>query len=116
MIVVVRDQATASDIQKAREEYRDYIKVTVDLEIELVAIGGEYHADAEKVLIEEYDCKSENILGGGYNVKTKEYEFVAMINIRPRSGNNSMEILDQHKRSRFEKIAQEKLMGIESFI
>lgn len=116
MIVVLTNPLTFDDVRKAREEYQDYIKITMDIEKEIVAIGGEYHADAEKLLIENHGCNSQNILGGGYNISTKMIEFVAMLNIRPSLGNNSMEIIDPEKRNSFEKIAKEKLKGIESLI
>lgn len=116
MVIIIENKLTKEDVLKAREEYKDYIKITMDTEKEIVAIGGEYHADAEKLLIENYNCDSKNILGGGYNISTKEIEFVAMLNVRPSVGNNSMEILDAVKREKFKKIAEEKLRDIESFI
>lgn len=116
MIIIVDKQLTKEDVQKAREEYGDYIKITIDIIKKIVAIGGEYHADAEKILIDEYNSKSENILGGGYNITNNSYEFTAMINLRPSLGNNSMEILNLKKRATFEEIAKDKLKGIKSLV
>ncbi len=50
MVIVVVEELSKDDVLKARGEYRDYIKITIDLSKKIVAIGGEYHADAEEVL------------------------------------------------------------------
>ena len=47
-------QVLQEDLVKAREEYPEYIKITADLEKRIVAIGGEYHADAEQILIKNF--------------------------------------------------------------
>ena len=99
-IIVIKEKLTSGDIKKAREDYEFYIKITVDIEKQIIALGGEYHADAEKVLIEEYNCSSKNIWGGGYNIKTKNFETNAMINLRPEV-NDSMEIIDSDIRKRY---------------
>jgi len=116
MIVIIKDSLNKNDVEKARADHKNYIKVTIDIKKEIVAIGGEYHADAEKILLERYDCTSEDIFGGGYNITTKEIEFIAMLNLRPNYGNSSMEILDQDKRNKFKEIAERKLKGIESLV
>lgn len=111
-VVVLEKELTKEDIQKARKEYDTYIKITIDLDQNLVAIGGEYHADAQEILIKEYGGK-KNIWGGGYSLLTKQFETNAMVNIRPEI-NPGMEILDPKIREAFLKIAKEKLKDIES--
>jgi len=113
-VVILNHDLTSEDIQKAREEYDTYIKITIDLDQELVAIGGEYHADAQEILIREYGGK-KNIWGGGYSLLTKQFETNAMVNIHPET-NPAMEILDPKIREEFLKIAREKLKDIEKLI
>jgi hypothetical protein len=112
-IIVVQTSLTKEDLSKAREDYSDYIKVTVDVEQKLVAIGGEYHVDAEQVLLEKYDSKQKDLWGGGYNLTTKQFELIAIINIRHDPENQSMEILDPDIRKSFLILVNEKLKGIE---
>ncbi|PIZ47976.1 hypothetical protein CO180_02955 [candidate division WWE3 bacterium CG_4_9_14_3_um_filter_41_6] len=115
MVVVIEKGLTKEDIQKAREEYRTYIKVTADLAKQIIAIGGEYHADAEIVLIEKFGSESRNIWGGGYNIELKQFETNALINIR-QPNNTSMEIIDPEARSAFLAFVSEKLKNIETYL
>jgi hypothetical protein len=114
-IVVLQGKLTKEDIKKVREEYPNYIKITVDLAQEVVLIGGEYHADSEKILINEHGSKQKDIWGGGYNITLNKFEVNALVNLR--SGvNDSMDILDPGTRSAFLKLVEEKMNGIQSLI
>ena len=106
-VVLVGSKVTQEDIQIAGEEYGEYIKVVIDLEAGDMAIGGEWHADAEKVLVEK-GSRQENIWGGGIDIKTKNIETIALINLRPKVDNNSQEILDNEKRNKFIEIVKNK--------
>ncbi len=114
-IIVLRANLTADDIQKAREEYPQYIKITVDLRQEIVVIGGEYHADAEKVLIDNYQSQQSDIWGGGYNIASDIFEVNAIINLRSGK-NDSTDILDPVIRNRFLELVKTKLSNIKSII
>ncbi len=98
-VVLVKNQLSQADFQKAQEDYQSYIKITVDIDRGVAALGGEYHADAEKVLLENGSSQS-NIWGGGLNLETKQFETNAIINLRPRK-NESTEILDLQIRNKF---------------
>lgn len=106
-IVVIQDKVTKSDIKVASEEYGDYIKVVVDIKTGVMAIGGEWHADAEKELI-KLGSKQEDIWGGGIDTMSNTVETIALINIRPGVGNDSQEILDKELRERFIEIVKTK--------
>lgn len=106
-LVKIEGKVRARDLKIAGEDYGDYIKVVIDVETGEVVIGGEWHADAERLLVEK-GSKQINIYGGGVNIRTKQIETVALINIRPVHGNNSMEILDKEIRERFIKILKNK--------
>lgn len=108
MIVILKKRASKDDIKKALEEFEDYFKIVVDLEKEIIAIGGKLHSDAEKLLIENGSVQ-KNIWGGGYDTKTKNFDTQAMINIRPKENNDNMEILDWEIRDKFKKIAKRLL-------
>lgn len=109
VIVVLQKSVTREDLEKAREEHKDYIKITADISQNIVAIGGEYHADAEKILLEEYGSKQKDIWGGGYNISTKKFETMAIINIRQNPENQSMEIINPEIRKKFLDTIKEKL-------
>ena len=115
-IIILQEKPTKENISKARKEHKEYIKITVDISQELVAIGGEYHADAEKILLDTYNSKQANIWGGGYNISTEKFETYAIINIRQDPDNQSMEIINPKIRKEFLQIVNKKLKDIKSLI
>lgn len=115
IIAILKKKPTKEDIKNAREEYPNYIKITADLFQEIVLIGGEYHADAEKILIEKYGSKQKDIWGGGYNISLNKFEVNAIINMR-QPLNDSTDILDPEIRNNFLKLVEEKLSDVQSLI
>lgn len=99
MIVILSTTATESEIENAAEEYKTYVKVTMDVEKGIVAIGGEYHYDAEQELLKR-GARQEDIWGGGIDLLTKKIDTNAIINIRPQR-NYSTEICDEYVRQKF---------------
>ena len=93
MIIVLDHKTTPKEFEQAREIYNDYIKTVIDIEKNILAVGGEFHIDCEEVLIER-GSKLENLYGGGYRVSTKEIEYMAMSNYKPALGKNTYEIMD----------------------
>ncbi len=106
-VVLIKDKVTNEDLKQAREEHLDYIKIEVDVKSGLMAIGGEWHADGEKVLLEN-GSKQENVWGGGLVQSSGQLDFNSLINTKPKQGNNSQEILDQKIREKFTKVVKEK--------
>ena len=115
MAIVIVEKLSKEDLQKAREDYPEYLKITADIVQRIVAIGGEYHADAEKILREDYQSKKKDIWGGGYNLILKKIETNAIVNLKPEV-NDSPEILDPVTREDFLEVVQEKLSDIELLI
>ena len=106
-VVVVEDVVTPEQRKLAQEDYGEYVKVVVDLTTEAMAIGGEWHADAECELLVR-GSKQDDLWGGGIDLTQKKIDVVALINIRPRLGNNSQEILDEEKKRRFTDVVKKK--------
>ena len=79
--------------------FGDMVKAVVDVEIGVMAIGGELHADEESVLLERGSRQSGL---WGINLYPDAYpgedwvEFDSMINIRPGQGNRSRSVDDPH--------------------
>ncbi|OIO48468.1 MAG: hypothetical protein AUJ32_00530 [Parcubacteria group bacterium CG1_02_40_82] len=74
----------------AKEEFGDIVKAVVDTEQEIMAIGGELHADEEVLLTEKESSKRENTWGINiYPKKAGEdfIEFDSMVNLKPNFGN-----------------------------
>ena len=102
-IVIVKTGVSKKDFEEAKEDYGIYIKITADIEMGSVALGGEYHADAEKILLKG-GSKQENIWGGGINLETKTFETNAIVNLRSGK-NDSTEILNNDVKKRFLSLA-----------
>lgn len=72
------------------------VKAVVDVERELVAVGGELHADEEATLLQ--DGSTQQSLWGINLYPSLEgssmVEFDSMINIRPSQGNRSRSVED----------------------
>src|SRR5713226_582183 len=82
--------------------YEEVIKVVVDIEKKIMAIGGEMYADEEKFLL-EHGSKQEDLWG--INIFTElegpdMIEFDSIINVRPRTGNRSRGVEDAAIRER----------------
>ena len=96
-IKIITNLITEEEIkQLATDTYGDMVKAVADIEKEIVAIGGEWHADAESLLIENGSLQ-KNLWG--FNIypnkdKKERVVFVSLINIRPRQNNRGMEIQD----------------------
>lgn len=102
-IHILRQRATEKEIQEMLEELQNYIKLAVDVERNILAGGGEYHADCEEVLLEDGSHQGD-IWGADWYPESRIVEFGALINIRPHQGNRGMEIEDPKLRERIETI------------
>ena len=111
-ILIIRKRATVKERQEMLEELETYIKLAVDVERNVLAGGGEYHADCEEVLLED-GSHQYDIWGADWYPEPKKVEFVALINIRPQQGNRGMEIEDPKLRMKIETIVRQ-LLGVES--
>jgi len=82
--------------------FNDMVKVVVDVRRACAAVGGELHADAEQLLLEDGSEQADLWGANYYPGRGAEgcVEFTAMINVRPAHGNASMEIQDTDIRRR----------------
>lgn len=79
-------------LDMASEEFGDVVKAVLDINQEIMAVGGELHADEEVWLIEKENSKRENTWGINlYPKRTGEdfIEFDSMVNLKPNFGNRS---------------------------
>jgi hypothetical protein len=75
----------------AKDQFGEMIKAVVDIERELMALGGELHSDEEALLLEDGSAQ-EHLWGINIYPEKSEgdmIEFDSMINIRPSQNNRS---------------------------
>ena len=111
-ILIIRNRASQEQIREMLEGLETYIKLAVDVERNILAGGGEYHADCEEALLAD-GSRQEDIWGVDWYPESKTVEFVALINIRPHQGNRGMEIEDLKLRAKIETIVR-RLLEVES--
>ena len=82
--------------------FEDMVKYVVDVERGVIGLGGEMHADAEQLLLED-GSRQADLWGANYypgRGRDGCVEYTSLINIRPAAGNRSMEIQDPALRER----------------
>jgi hypothetical protein len=93
------------------EALETYVKLAVDVRRGILAGGATMHADCEAVLLQD-GSQQEDVWGADWNPAAQEVTFEALINIRPRQDNPSMEILAPSTRKRVAQIVSELLGGV----
>jgi hypothetical protein len=112
-----RPEIVSSRLERARlleltdHWFGDMVKYVVDVRREILAIGGELHADAEQVLLENGSLQAD-LWGANYypaELGDDRIEYTSLINIRPAAGNRSMEIELAEVRERVREITRRLL-------
>lgn len=97
-IKIIKDKIGKKELEEiAKEGFGDMIKAVVDIEQEIMAVGGELHADEEVALTESENSKREFTWGINlYPGKSGDdfLEFDSMINLKPQYGNRSRGVED----------------------
>lgn len=106
-VQLVRSRIDHTTLTKlAQENYGEMIKGVVDVAREIVALGGELHADAQAALLQD-GSRPENVWGFNIYVekpRQQRMDYTSFINVRPSAGNRSMEIHDHVLRKRIREI------------
>ena len=109
MILIIREPASSEQMAQMPQTYYGLmVKLAVDTRREILAGGGELHADCEQALLED-GSRQEDVWGADWYTETQEVGFESLINIRPRQNNRSMEIKDIILRREIETIVRHLL-------
>ena len=110
MTLIIREAATAAQIEDMKTFGGEFIKLAVDVEREILAGGGELHADCEDALLED-GSRQADVWGADWFFNTHLVGFESMINIRPRQHNFDMELKDLVLREKIEQIVRALFEG-----
>jgi len=109
-IKILTEKIDKRELKRLVEQcFKDMVKYVVDVRQRRIAIGGELHADAEQLLLES-GSEQKDIWGANYYPGKGEsgcIEYTALINIRPSSGNSSMEVIDNNLQEKIREITFE---------
>jgi len=86
--------------------FEDMVKYVADLSRGVIALGGEMHADAEELLLEQGSAQADLWGANYYPGRGPEecIEYTSLINIRPTQDNRSMELQDEGLRARLREL------------
>jgi hypothetical protein len=106
-ILILDRPITRQELEsRVRAHFSDMVKFVVDLGRGKMAVGGELHADAEEVLLED-GSSQQDLWGANYypgHGADGCIEYTSLINIRPSRGNRSMEVEDEAVRTRVREL------------
>ncbi len=97
-ILIVREPIELTILSPlTRAWHETLLKGAADVKRGTIALGGEWHMDANTVLIADGSDQRDV---WGFNIYPDErgegaLEFISLINIRPRQGNIAMELTDE---------------------
>ena len=97
-IVITSRPVEATTLRRLTDHwFGDMVKLVVDVERRVIALGGELHADAEALLLED-GSRRRDLWGANYFPGAgpeRCLELTALINIRPAQGNRGMVVRDE---------------------
>jgi hypothetical protein len=106
-VVVIQDRIQPALLRRLVDAwFGDMVKVVVDVSRGVIAVGGEMHADAVAVLLEQGSLQ-EDLWGASYLPGQGPdgcIESTSLINIRPARGNRGMEVEDAAVRDRIREL------------
>ena len=107
---IIREQMTRSELVAiASEQFGDMVKAVVDVEREIMALGGELHSDEEALLLDD-GSSQRNLWGINIYPSADEADWIeydSMINVRPSQGNRTRGVEDDALRAKIRRIVTE---------
>jgi hypothetical protein len=105
-VLLLDQRIEKAELRRLVERYEDMVKYVVDVARGVIAIGGEMHVDGEQALLEA-GSRQADLWGANYypgRGRDGCIEYTSFINIRPASGNRSMELADPGLRVRVREL------------
>ena len=93
--------------------FGDMVKLVIDVEKEIIGIGGELHADAEALLLKQ-GSKQQNLWGANFypaHSPGERIHYTALINIRPHQDNPSLEILNESIKIKIKNLIEKLILN-----
>jgi uncharacterized protein DUF5674 len=111
-ILILERKIAPETLRRLAMLHGEMVKYVVDVRREIIAIGGELHADAEAILLES-GSRPWDLWGANYypgQGREECIEYTSLINIRPALENTGMEVQDPSLRDRIRDITH-RLIG-----
>lgn len=105
---IVKDKIAKDELKTlAHLQYGDIIKAVVDVEQEIMGVGGELHVDIQSILIEKENSEGANTWGINLYLEKSGDDFIefdSMINLKPNLGNRSRDVENSEIREKIRQI------------
>jgi len=112
--MIIREPISRDELKRiAKERFGDLVKAVVDVDREIIALGGELHADEEILLIEKESSQRQNLWGINFypdKIGSDFIEFDSVINLKPSFDNRSRGVDDAAIREKIKKIIQKLII------
>jgi len=113
-IAIIKEKISFQQLEKiAKDTYGQMVKGVVDVELGIMALGGELHADAETILLQNGSAQG-NLWGFNIHLNksdSEKIEYTSFINIRPNQDNRSLEVQSSELRAKIRKIIDSLIEG-----
>lgn len=113
-IKIITGSINKSELREiAEEQFGNLVKAVIDIEKEIMAVGGELHADEEALLV-EHGSRQENLWGINLYPEKPPHEWIefdSMINVRPSQGNSSRGIEDTEIRKKINELVKKLVIS-----
>ena len=111
MIHIITSRATKRELAEMLDRWGNFVKLAVDVQMGILAGGGEWHTDCETVLLNE-GSRQENIWGASRTPVSGFIDYDSVINLRPRQKHFSMQVQDPLVRDRIAEVIRDLLEGV----
>lgn len=107
-IKIIKEKILIDEVKKmAREQFGSMVKAAVDIEKEIMAVGGELHSDADELLIEKEGSNPQNVWGINIYPERDKKDWIvfdSLINIKPLANNRTLYVESEEIRNKIKKI------------
>jgi len=106
------EKISRSQLKEMAASFGNFVKAVVDVEKQIMALGGELHADEEALLLER-GSRQHNLWGINLYPELQGEEFIefdSLINLRPIQGNRTRGIDDAGIRQRIKEIVNSLIL------
>lgn len=110
---VVTDTISIAELKVlAHELYGDIIKTVVDLRQGILGVGGEFHSEIERLLIEQHGSQREDTWGINLLLDKSGDDFIefdSMINLKPAHGNRTRNVEDREIQQKIRALIEKRI-------
>ena len=110
---IVRKKISKDELTRiVKENFGTMVKIDVDVESGVIAIGGEWHSEGDELLAQDGSSRKD-VWGANFypfNPPDSRVEYISLINIKPQFNNRSMEVEDKEIQEKMREIISRLLL------